>query len=125
MSKQIIKAAQAVKVIAFTGNLGSGKTTLIGNICSILGVDEYMGSPTFSLVNEYDLKNKSGIFHFDCYRIQNEIEMLDIGWEDYLAQDNWILIEWPEKVKNILPTHFLWVNIKVEGNKRRIDWKML
>jgi tRNA threonylcarbamoyladenosine biosynthesis protein TsaE len=125
IAKQIIKAGQDVKVIAFTGNLGSGKTTLIGYVCSLLGIDEYMGSPTFSLVNEYDLKNKSGIFHFDCYRIQNEIEMLDIGWEDYLAQNNWILIEWPEKVKNILPTHFLWVNIKVEGDKRRIDWKML
>jgi tRNA threonylcarbamoyladenosine biosynthesis protein TsaE len=122
---QIIKAGQNVRVIAFTGELGAGKTTLIGNICKLLGVVDYRGSPTFSLVNEYELKKDSGIFHFDCYRIKNEIEILDIGWEDYLSQNKWIFIEWPEKVKNILPEHFLWVNIKVDSDKRRIDWKML
>jgi tRNA threonylcarbamoyladenosine biosynthesis protein TsaE len=122
---QIIKAGQNVRVIAFTGELGAGKTTLIGNICKLLGVVDYRGSPPFSLVNEYELKKDSGIFHFDCYRIKNEIEILDIGWEDYLSQNKWIFIEWPEKVKNILPEHFLWVNIKVDSDKRRIDWKML
>jgi tRNA threonylcarbamoyladenosine biosynthesis protein TsaE len=125
IAKQIIEACQNVKVISFTGDLGSGKTTLIGKICGLLGADEYLGSPTFSLVNEYELKGGSGIYHFDCYRIKNEVEILDIGWEDYLAQNKWVFIEWPEKVENLLPEHFLWVNIKVEGNNRRIDWKML
>jgi tRNA threonylcarbamoyladenosine biosynthesis protein TsaE len=125
IAKQIIRAGQNAKVISFTGDLGSGKTTLIGKICDLLGVDEYLGSPTFSLVNEYELKDGSGIFHFDCYRIQNEVEILDIGWEDYLAQNKWVFIEWPEKVENLLPEHFLWVNIKVQGNNRRINWKML
>ena len=125
IAKSIIAAGQNVKVIAFTGELGAGKTTLIGEICKLLGVKDYLGSPSFSLVNEYELRNDTGIFHFDCYRIQNEVEMLDIGWDDYLAQNFWVFIEWPEKVENLLPEHFLLVNIKVEEDIRRIDWKML
>lgn len=125
IARQIIKAGEKHKIIAFTGNLGAGKTTLIGNICDLLGVNDYLGSPTFSLVNEYELKNNLGIFHFDCYRINSEIELLDIGWEEYLSQNKWVFIEWPEKVKNLLPEHFLWVNIKVEDDNRRINWKLL
>ena len=125
IAKQIVKDGQSNKLIAFVGELGAGKTTLIGNICHYLGVNEYLGSPTFSLVNEYDLKNNSGIYHFDCFRIQSDEEMLDIGWDEYLQQEKWILIEWPEKIKNLLPEHFLLVNIKVDGNNRQIDWKML
>ena len=125
IAKQILDAGQRVKIIVFTGELGSGKTTLIGVICNLLGVKDYLGSPTFSLVNEYVIDKQSGIFHFDCYRLKNEIEILDIGWDDYLSQNNWVFVEWPEKVKNLLPEHFLWVNIKVDGDRRRIDWKML
>ena len=125
IAEQIVLDSQSNKVIAFVGELGAGKTTLIGNICHYLGVNEYLGSPTFSLVNEYELKNNSGIFHFDCFRINNDEEMLDIGWDDYLQQNNWILVEWPEKIKNLLPEHFLLVNIKVDGNNRQIEWKML
>lgn len=125
VAKKLVMASKSCKVIVFVGELGAGKTTLIGNICHYLGVNEYLGSPTFSLVNEYELKDKSGIFHFDCFRIQSDEEMLDIGWDDYLQQNNWILIEWPEKIKNLLPEHFLWVNIKVDGINRRIEWKLL
>lgn len=125
IAKQIVLDSPSNKIIAFVGELGAGKTTLIGNICHYLGVIEYLGSPTFSLVNEYELKNRSGIYHFDCFRIQSDEEMLDIGWDDYLRQKKWVLIEWPEKIKNILPEHFLLVNIKVDGNNRRIEWKLL
>lgn len=125
IAEQIVLASRSNKFIVFVGELGAGKTTLIGNICLYLGVNEYLGSPTFSLVNEYDIKNSSGIYHFDCFRIQSDAEMLDIGWDDYLQQNKWILVEWPEKIKNLLPEHFLLVNIKVDRNKRRIDWKML
>jgi tRNA threonylcarbamoyladenosine biosynthesis protein TsaE len=125
IAKQIVQDSQSCGVIAFVGELGAGKTTLIGNICHYLGVNEYLGSPTFSLVNEYELKDSSGIYHFDCFRIQSDEEILDIGWDDYLQEEKWILIEWPEKIMNLLPEHFLLVNIKVDGNNRRIDWKML
>jgi tRNA threonylcarbamoyladenosine biosynthesis protein TsaE len=125
IAKQIVLDSPSNKIMAFVGELGAGKTTLIGNICHYLGVIEYLGSPTFSLVNEYELKNSSGIYHFDCFRIQSDEEMLDIGWDEYLQQKKWILIEWPEKIENLLPDHFLLVNIKVDGNNRRIDWKML
>jgi len=125
IAKEIVLEGQTSKIIAFVGELGAGKTTLIGNICHYLGVNEYLGSPTFSLVNEYELKDNSGIYHFDCFRIKSDEEMLDIGWDDYLQQKKWILIEWPEKLKNLLPEHFLLVNIKVDGNNRRIEWEML
>ena len=125
IAKQIVLESKSSKVIVFVGELGAGKTTLIGNICHYLGVNEYLGSPTFSLVNEYELKNNSGIYHFDCFRINNDEEMLDIGWDDYLQQNKWIFIEWPEKIKNLLPEHFLLVNIKVVGDNRQIEWEML
>jgi tRNA threonylcarbamoyladenosine biosynthesis protein TsaE len=125
IAKQIVLDSPSNKIMAFVGELGAGKTTLIGNICHYLGVIEYLGSPTFSLVNEYELKNSSGIYHFDCFRIQSDEEMLDIGWDEYLQQKKWILIEWPEKIENLLPDHFLLVKIKVDGNNRRIDWKMI
>ena len=125
IAKQIVHESQSNKFIVFVGELGAGKTTLIGNICHYLGVNEYLGSPTFSLVNEYELNKSSGIYHFDCFRINNDEEMLDIGWDDYLQQNKWIFVEWPEKIKNMLPEHFLLVNIKVDGNNRRIEWKML
>jgi len=125
IAKQIVLESRSSKVIVFVGELGAGKTTLIGNICHYLGVNEYLGSPTFSLVNEYELKNNSGIYHFDCFRIKSDEEMLDIGWDDYLQQNKWIFIEWPEKIQNLLPEHFLLVNIKVVGENRRIEWEML
>jgi len=124
IAKQIIGSTKGVKTIAFRGNLGAGKTTLIGKICKYLGVTDYQGSPTFSIVNEYEIENNKGIFHFDCYRIKDEYEILDIGWEEYLASDKWVFIEWPEKVENLLPEHFLLVNIEVEEEIRRIEWKM-
>lgn len=126
IAKQILDAAKSVKFIAFTGEMGAGKTTLINRLCRQLETDGFQGSPSFSLVNEYVLPDNTMIYHFDCFRISDESEILDIGWEDYLNRNAWIFIEWPEKIKNLLPLHFLWVDIRKDENEnRRIVWKML
>jgi tRNA threonylcarbamoyladenosine biosynthesis protein TsaE len=90
------------KTLLFYGDMGVGKTTLIKEIALLLGVTDVTSSPTFSLVNEYQGRN-SKVFHFDFYRINSEEEVYDIGIEDYFYQNAWSLVEWPEKIPNIIP----------------------
>ena len=91
------------KVVLFNGNMGVGKTTLIKALVSALGSKDDVTSPSFSIVNEYKSKNGT-IYHFDMYRIEDEMEALNFGFEDYLNNDNnWLFIEWPENVSNLLP----------------------
>ncbi len=125
LAAEIIEKANEVRFIAFTGNLGAGKTTLIGEILKMLSKNDFNGSPTFSLVNEYISRSGELIYHFDFYRLRNENEAFDIGWEDYLQKENaWIFVEWPEKIENLLPEHFLHVNIKQDNSSRLFEWKM-
>ena len=107
MLKDLPKVAETVlenasnKTLLFYGKMGVGKTTLIKEIAKKLGVNDVLSSPTFSIVNEYKLGKKS-LFHMDCYRLETVEEALDIGIEDYLDSDNWKLIEWPERIENLL-----------------------
>ncbi|MBT4918545.1 MAG: tRNA (adenosine(37)-N6)-threonylcarbamoyltransferase complex ATPase subunit type 1 TsaE [Flavobacteriaceae bacterium] len=102
------------KTLLFYGTMGVGKTTLIKEISKQLGVNDIINSPTFSLVNEYEIVNDK-IYHFDFYRIKTEEEALDIGIEDYFFSEHWKLIEWPEKVSNLLPPNS--TKIKMHKNK--------
>ena len=90
------------KTLLFYGTMGVGKTTLIKELSKQLGVTDVINSPTFSLVNEYEII-KDKIYHFDFYRIKSEEEALDIGIEDYFFSGHWNLIEWPENISNLLP----------------------
>jgi tRNA threonylcarbamoyladenosine biosynthesis protein TsaE len=94
--------------------MGTGKTTLIKEIAKQLGVNDVLSSPTFSIVNEYKL-NEEKLFHFDFYRIENEEEAYDIGIEEYFYSGLWNLIEWPEKIENLLPEKS--TKIKLTKNK--------
>lgn len=94
------------------GEMGSGKTTLVKHLVKELGIERLVTSPTFSIVNEYGQDGKSSVYHFDLYRIKNEAEALDLGFEEYLASGNLCLIEWPEKVKTLLPDQFFEVKIQ-------------
>ncbi|MCK0179221.1 tRNA (adenosine(37)-N6)-threonylcarbamoyltransferase complex ATPase subunit type 1 TsaE [Flavobacteriaceae bacterium S0862] len=90
------------KTILFYGDMGAGKTTLISSLVKTLGGLDDVSSPTFSIVNEYEVTNDK-VYHFDFYRIDNVTEVLDIGIEDYFYSGHWIFIEWPEKIEDILP----------------------
>ena len=111
------------KVILFNGEMGVGKTTLIKQLCRILGVQEATSSPTFSIVNEY--KAAIGmVYHFDIYRLKNENEAMDLGIDDYFYSGNWCFIEWAEKIPNLIPTEHSTINIQtLENGKRRLTMK--
>ncbi|SDW94686.1 tRNA threonylcarbamoyladenosine biosynthesis protein TsaE [Lutibacter oricola] len=102
IAKYVIDNA-ANKVILFYGEMGVGKTTLIKEIVKQLGVNDNVSSPTFSLVNEYQSNSGDTIYHFDFYRIDNEEEAMDIGIDEYFYSNSWCLVEWPNKVENLLP----------------------
>lgn len=103
------------KILLFYGSMGVGKTTLIKELSKQLGVEEGFSSPTFSLVNEYETKEGDLVYHFDFYRLKNEEEALDIGFEEYLSTNFWILIEWPENVVGLLPQNV--VKLKLTNNQ--------
>ncbi|KRD10449.1 tRNA threonylcarbamoyladenosine biosynthesis protein TsaE [Flavobacterium sp. Root901] len=109
------------KIILFNGEMGVGKTTLIKQLCKTLGVHDATSSPTFSLVNEYEIADGKKVYHFDFYRIKQETEALDMGVDDYLYSGNWCFIEWSEKIANLLPEEYSTINIDLlEDGKREL-----
>ncbi len=121
IAKEIIQNSTS-KIILFHGDMGVGKTTLIKEICKILGTEDLISSPTFSIVNEYITSNNETIFHFDFYRIDNEEEAYNIGVEDYFDSNHWCLIEWPSVVENLLPLENVNVYLTVlEDGQRNIQ----
>ena len=108
------------RVVLFYGEMGAGKTTLIKAICKYVGVDEPTTSHTFSIVNEYHSEDRKVMYHFDFYRIDNEEEVMDLGYEDYFYSGNYCFIEWPEKVPNLLPENCVKVSIKVNEDNYRL-----
>jgi len=107
------------QVWLFYGDMGSGKTTLIKEICGTAGVLDSMSSPTFSIVNEYETRDRQRIYHFDFYRIKNEVEAYDIGTDEYLFSGSPCFIEWPEKIPSLIPEQHAEVAIQVEKNTQR------
>ncbi|OAB78090.1 tRNA (adenosine(37)-N6)-threonylcarbamoyltransferase complex ATPase subunit type 1 TsaE [Cochleicola gelatinilyticus] len=118
IATQII-ASLSNRVLLFHGKMGVGKTTLIKQIAEQLGVEDSMSSPTFSLVNEYKITNDLNLYHFDFYRIESEDEAFDIGIEEYFESPHWKLIEWPEKIKNLIPNTHTKINITENLDKSR------
>ncbi|AZQ64435.1 tRNA (adenosine(37)-N6)-threonylcarbamoyltransferase complex ATPase subunit type 1 TsaE [Flammeovirga pectinis] len=105
----------------FHGEMGAGKTTFIKEICAALGVIDHVNSPTFALVNEYMTDTADTIYHFDMYRIKDDTEAYDIGFEEYLYSNNLCLIEWPSMVDRLLPDECVDIDIKtLDENSREI-----
>ena len=115
VAEDIIQNAQQ-KLIAFQGDLGSGKTTLIKALIQAIGIKEQGSSPSFSLINVYQ-NEENRVYHCDLYRLESYEEALDIGLEDYLAdEESWCFIEWPEVVEFLLPKPYHQINLSIEEN---------
>jgi tRNA threonylcarbamoyladenosine biosynthesis protein TsaE len=121
IAKYLIETNKQSKIWCFYGEIGVGKTTLIKIILKNLGVIDLVSSPSFSIVNEYQIANTQTVFHFDFYRIKSIDEVYDLGFEDYFDSGSLCLIEWPEKIEKILQTEeHLKISLSFAGNKRNL-----
>lgn len=121
VAKKILSTPNLKKVITFDALMGVGKTTLIKALVKELNVSDNSSSPTFSLVNEYRTTDLEPIYHFDLYRLNNEIEGYDMGLDEYFYSGNWCFIEWPEKTPNLIPIDHARIILKeVENGKRQL-----
>ena len=121
-AKEFVAAMGDRTVFAFYGKMGAGKTTFIKAVCEELGVQDVINSPTFAIVNEYMDGEGEPIYHFDFYRIKNQQEVLDIGYEDYVYSGNVCFMEWPELIENLLPDDAVKVTIEEEEDGRRVKF---
>jgi len=113
------------KIVYFNAPMGAGKTTLIKNICILLGVDPAaVQSPTFGLVNEYKGADHR-IFHFDFFRLKTMEEALDIGIEEYFTHSAIFLMEWPEMIKQLIPLPCLEISIEIQDEVRSISTRII
>jgi len=116
--QEILALKGKEQILAFSGEMGAGKTTLISAICNALKVQDAISSPTYSLVNEYLRENGEKVYHFDFYRIDSEEEAMDMGVEDYFESGALCLVEWPEKIENLLPENYIHVKISLQKTER-------
>ena len=110
------------KVFAFQGSMGAGKTTFIHALCDVKGVKDVVGSPTFSIINEYAFSEGGQvkkIFHIDLYRLKDEEEAVRAGVEDCLYSDHICFVEWPEKAPGLFPADTVHVFIEATGSETR------
>jgi tRNA threonylcarbamoyladenosine biosynthesis protein TsaE len=120
------KLAGPAKVFAFHGDMGAGKTTFIHALCDAKGVKDVVGSPTFSIINEYVYSNgETGkIYHIDLYRLKDEEEAIQAGVEDCLYSDHLCFVEWPDRSPGIFPEDTVHVNIDtIDSSLRRLRIK--
>ena len=120
VAQALIEAHPQERVFGFFGEMGTGKTTLIKEICRHLGVESDMTSPTFAIVNEYWTANGQPLYHFDFYRIDEPGDATRIGFQDYLYSGNYCFIEWTEKVESLLNGEYTPVNIERVDEETRM-----
>lgn len=119
LAKDLILLAEDIKVWTFTGELGAGKTTLIKEIALQLGSSDTISSPTYTLVNQY-LYPQGNIFHIDAYRLEDEEEAFHAGIEEIINSGDFVWIEWPQKIENLLPLEILEIEIIVHPEYRTL-----
>lgn len=120
---KIAKVLQPGTVICLVGDLGAGKTTFTQYLCEALGVTEYVTSPTFNLMNTYtgQLNNAPvEIYHFDVYRIFDEDELIEIGFDEFLFGKGISIVEWANQVPSLLPDQRIWIDLHFNEKGERI-----
>ena len=115
----ILEKCGSNRIFAFDGKMGAGKTTFIKHLCEAMGTKDVVNSPTFAIVNVYEVSSGDEVYHFDCYRIKDIREAMDFGAEEYLYSGNYCFIEWAEMIDSLLPENTVWVKIEVEENGER------
>ena len=109
-------------VVAFTGDLGAGKTAFTRGLAKGLDIPDRVTSPTFTIVNEYE-GGRLPLFHFDMYRLSSADELFDIGWEDYLARGGVCAVEWSEQVEDALPEDTVTVSLARHPDQE--SWRII
>lgn len=121
IASDILTRVPEPEIVALYGEMGSGKTTLIKELCSVLGVTDNVTSPTFSIINEYISEQTGPVYHFDVYRIKKVEEVMDIGYENYFYSGQYVFIEWPELIAELLPEKHVYIKIReLEDGSREI-----
>lgn len=120
---EILKSCEPHRVFAFDGPMGAGKTTFIKKLCEEMGTMDIVNSPTFAIVNVYDVEQpyRGEVYHFDCYRLKDIREAMDFGAEEYLYSGNYCFIEWPQLIDSLLPDDTVSVHITpLENGDRQL-----
>ena len=119
VAESIIEELGERRVVLLRGSMGAGKTTLVSRIAKCLGAEDTVTSPTFALVNQYE-GTQMRIYHFDFYRIDRIEEVFDLGYEEYFYSGDLCLVEWPEKIEELIPDSVMEVRITVGDGEERI-----
>ncbi|HRQ31065.1 MAG TPA: tRNA (adenosine(37)-N6)-threonylcarbamoyltransferase complex ATPase subunit type 1 TsaE [Saprospiraceae bacterium] len=119
VAELIVRLMNERTIFLLEGNLGAGKTTLVQTVCELLHSTDVVVSPTFSLINPYQT-DKGTIYHMDMYRIKSVEEAIDFGIEEYLWEDHFCFIEWPQIIEELLPEKFVRIRISQQADETRL-----
>ena len=119
---EVLRLAEPHRVFAFDGQMGAGKTTFIKQLCESMGSVDVVNSPTFAIVNVYDVEQpyRGEVDHFDCYRLKDIREAMDFGAEEYLYSGKYCFIEWPDMIEPLLPEDTVYIHIEPQENGDRL-----
>jgi tRNA threonylcarbamoyladenosine biosynthesis protein TsaE len=121
-AKEFLLSTTGYNVIALHGEMGAGKTTFIHAVCEAMGIKDTIGSPTFSIINEYATTGGQAVYHIDLYRIKDEAEAINAGVEDCLYSGRLCYVEWPEKAPGLFPDNTLHISLTVvDTNTRKLQ----
>ena len=113
LAKTFGELAEAGDILCLTGDLGAGKTTFTKAFALGMKIEEHITSPTFTIIQEYD--GKCPLYHFDVYRINDPLELEEIGYEEYFFGKGVTIIEWADMIKDLIPVESLWIEIRSES----------
>ena len=121
IAQQFAASLHPGDVVAYSGDLGAGKTAFTRGLARGLGYTGRVTSPTFNIVNEYD--GPVPLFHFDLYRLEGEEDLFDIGWEDYLTRGGICAVEWSQRAPGVLPPET--IRVSLERHPEESDWRII